>query len=96
MQTLLTELAVSMSEFKKNPAAVLRRAQGRPVAVLNHNKVDFYLLTPALLESLLTEPVTGTAEAAPSGQPGAERLVQPPSFEAGQGGTGVNSGQYKT
>ncbi len=70
MQTLLTELAVSMSEFKKNPAAVLRRAQGRPVAVLNHNKVDFYLLTPALLESLLTEPVTGTAEAAPSGQPG--------------------------
>ncbi|MEK9953364.1 MAG: type II toxin-antitoxin system Phd/YefM family antitoxin [Curvibacter sp.] len=53
MQTLLTELAVSMSEFKKNPAAVLRQAQGRPVAVLNHNKVDFYLLTPELLEGLL-------------------------------------------
>lgn len=53
MQTLLTELAVSMSEFKKNPAAVLRQAQGQPVAVLNHNKVDFYLLTPRLLEQLL-------------------------------------------
>lgn len=53
MQTLLTELTVSMSEFKKNPAAVLRRAQGRPVAVLNHNKVDFYLLSPGLLEQLL-------------------------------------------
>lgn len=53
MQTLLTELAVSMSEFKKNPAAVLRQAQGRPVAVLNHNKVDFYLLSPGLLEQLL-------------------------------------------
>lgn len=53
METLLTELAVSMSEFKKNPAAVLRQAQGRPVAVLNHNKVDFYLLTPSLLEQLL-------------------------------------------
>ncbi|MFZ5566830.1 MAG: type II toxin-antitoxin system Phd/YefM family antitoxin [Pseudomonadota bacterium] len=53
METLLTELAVSMSEFKKNPAAVLRQAQGRPVAVLNHNKVDFYLLSPGLLEQLL-------------------------------------------
>lgn len=53
MQTLLTELAISMSEFKKNPAAVLRQAQGRPVAVLNHNKVDFYLLAPELLAGLL-------------------------------------------
>ena len=70
MQTLLTELAISMSEFKKNPAAVLRRAQGRPVAVLNHNKVDFYLLTPDLLERLLNGPPPGAAPAAPSGQPG--------------------------
>jgi hypothetical protein len=69
MQTLLTELAISMSEFKKNPAAVLRRAQGRPVAVLNHNKVDFYLLSPALLERLLAGPIPGTAQTAPSGQP---------------------------
>lgn len=69
MQTLLTELAISMSEFKKNPAAVLRQAQGRPVAVLNHNKVDFYLLTPALLEGLLAESAPGS-EAAPSEQPG--------------------------
>lgn len=64
MQILLTELAISMSEFKKNPAAVLRRAQGRPVAVLNHNKVDFYLLSPALLERLLAGPATDTAAAA--------------------------------
>lgn len=62
MQTLLTELAISMSEFKKNPAAVLRQAQGRPVAVLNHNKVDFYVLAPGLLEQLLastTDPAEG-------------------------------------
>ena len=71
MQAIYADVMISMSEFKKNPAAVLRRAQGRPVAVLNHNKVDFYLLTPALLESLLTEvapaPMSGellfTAEA---------------------------------
>jgi len=55
MQTLLVEQAVSMSEFKKNPAAVLRQAQGRPVAVLNHNRVGFYLLEPMLLERLLNE-----------------------------------------
>lgn len=55
MQTLLVDRAVSMSEFKKNPAAVLRAADGRPVAVLNHNRVGFYLLEPALLEGLLEE-----------------------------------------
>lgn len=68
MQTLLTELAISMSEFKRNPAAVLRQAQGRPVAVLNHNKVDFYVLPPAMLERLLAGRVTDTAPAAPAGQ----------------------------
>ncbi len=55
MQTLLADLVVSMTEFKKNPAAVLRQADGRPVAVLNHNAVDFYVLSPALLEAMLNE-----------------------------------------
>lgn len=55
MQTVLVDRAVSMTDFKKNPAAVLRLADGRPVAVLNHNRVGFYLLEPALLEGLLEE-----------------------------------------
>jgi antitoxin StbD len=55
MQTLLVDRAVSMSEFKKNPAAVLRQAAGRPVAVLNHNRVGFYLLEPPLFQALLQE-----------------------------------------
>ncbi|MDP3700013.1 MAG: prevent-host-death protein [Hylemonella sp.] len=55
MQTLLVNRAVSMSQFKKNPAAVLRQAEGRPVAVLNHNRVGFYLLEPPLLQVLLEE-----------------------------------------
>jgi antitoxin StbD len=55
MQNLLADRAVSMSEFKKNPAAVLRQAEGRPVAVLNHNRVGFYLLEPPLFEALLRE-----------------------------------------
>jgi antitoxin StbD len=44
-----------MSEFKKNPAAVLRDAKRRPVAVLNHNKAAFYMVDPALFEAMLEE-----------------------------------------
>ena len=53
MEKMLVDLTVSMSEFKKNPAAVLRQAAGRPVAVLNHNRVGFYLLEPSAYEALL-------------------------------------------
>ncbi|MFW9594748.1 MAG: type II toxin-antitoxin system Phd/YefM family antitoxin [Macromonas sp.] len=53
MQTILADVAVSMSEFKKNPAAVLRKANHRPVAVLNHNKVAFYMIEPEPFEALM-------------------------------------------
>lgn len=48
-------MTVSMSEFKKNPAAVLRQAHSRPVAVLNHNKAAFYMVEPRLFQALLDE-----------------------------------------
>jgi antitoxin StbD len=44
-----------MSEFKKNPAAVLRSAGEKPVAVLSHNRPAFYMVTPTLFESLVEE-----------------------------------------
>jgi antitoxin StbD len=55
MQAILADVAVSMSEFKKNPAAVLREANKRPVAVLNHNKAAFYMVEPELFEVLMEE-----------------------------------------
>jgi antitoxin StbD len=55
MEILLADHTVSMSEFKKNPAAVLRQAKNRPVAVLNHNKAAFYMLEPALMVAILEE-----------------------------------------
>lgn len=55
MQTLLTDLTVSMSDFKKNPAKVLREANAQPVAVLNHNKAAFYMVDPELFEALIDE-----------------------------------------
>jgi len=51
----MTNQTVSMSEFKRNPAAVLKSANNRPVAVLNHNKPAFYMVQPALFEALLEE-----------------------------------------
>ncbi len=55
MESIHADLAVSMSEFKRNPAAVLRAAGHRPVAVLNHNRAAFYMLEPQLFEALLDE-----------------------------------------
>jgi len=55
VDVILAGLTVSMSEFKKNPAAILRQAGKRPVAVLSHNKAAFYLVEPALFEAMLEE-----------------------------------------
>jgi antitoxin StbD len=55
MQILHTDLAVSMSDFKKNPSKILREAGTQPVVVLNHNKPAFYMVEPALFEALLEE-----------------------------------------
>ena len=55
MESIYSDITVSMSEFKKNPAAVLRDAKRRPVAVLNHNKAAFYMVEPALFEAMLEE-----------------------------------------
>ena len=55
MEAIFTDITVSMSEFKKNPAAVLRQANSRPVAVLNHNKAAFYMVEPGLFQAMLDE-----------------------------------------
>ncbi len=55
METILADITVSMSEFKKNPASVLREAHNRPVAVLNHNKAAFYMVEPHLFQAMMEE-----------------------------------------
>lgn len=55
MQTLHAELTVSMSDFKKNPAKVLREAGHQPVAVLSHNKAAFYMVDPEVFEALMED-----------------------------------------
>lgn len=55
MDTILADRTVSISDFKKNPAAVLRQAEQRPVAVLSHNRPAFYMIKPSLFEAIMEE-----------------------------------------
>jgi antitoxin StbD len=55
MDAIYADYSISMTEFKKNPAQVLRTAGEKPVAVLNHNRPAFYMLTPKLFEALVEE-----------------------------------------
>ena len=55
MEAIYADYTISMSEFKKNPAKVLRTAGEKPVAVLNHNRPAFYMITPKLFEALLED-----------------------------------------
>ena len=53
MQNILADLAVSVSELKKNPSAVLSGGHGLPVAVLNHNKVMGYMVPAEIFEAMM-------------------------------------------
>lgn len=55
METIHTELTVSVTELKRNYAAVLSSAQNSPIAVLNHNKPEAYLLSARHYEHLLEQ-----------------------------------------
>ncbi|MBK9162144.1 MAG: type II toxin-antitoxin system Phd/YefM family antitoxin [Nitrosomonadales bacterium] len=55
METILSDLSVSMTEFKKNPNDVLRKSGGQTVAVLNRNKPAFDMVPPERYEAMLEE-----------------------------------------
>jgi antitoxin StbD len=53
MQNIFADVTVSVSELKKNPTAVMADAQGKPVAVLNHNRVMGYMVPAELYEAIM-------------------------------------------
>lgn len=55
METILSDLTVSMTEFKKNPNDALRESNGQTVAVLSHNKPAFYMVPPERYEAMLEQ-----------------------------------------
>lgn len=53
MQNILADVAVSVSELKKNPSSILSGANGLPVAVLNHNRVVGYMVPANVYEAMV-------------------------------------------
>ena len=50
---VLTEIAVSISEHKKNPMATVAAGDGMAVAVLNRNEPAFYCVPAKAYEELM-------------------------------------------
>ncbi|WP_324134092.1 type II toxin-antitoxin system Phd/YefM family antitoxin [Bosea sp. (in: a-proteobacteria)] len=53
IQRVEADYAVSVSELKKSPSAVLNDAKGMPVAVMNHNRVMAYMVPAETYEAIL-------------------------------------------
>ena len=53
METVFASYSASISELKKNPSALIERADGEPIAILNHNRPTAYLIPAETYELLL-------------------------------------------
>lgn len=96
IDVVLTKHAVAVSDFKKNPNAVvaqMNRLGTGAMAVMTNNTATFYVVTPELLDELLeikwerdTEPELRDAISQAQGNPGGRIPV---SWEDLLGGTRV-------
>lgn len=53
MEHVHANLSTSISEFKKNPSAILAEANGETIALLNHNKPSAYIVSAKTYEMML-------------------------------------------
>ena len=53
MQRMEAPMAVSVSDLKKSPTAIMARAEGEAVAVLNHNRVVAYMVPAEAYEAMM-------------------------------------------
>jgi antitoxin StbD len=53
MHCIYVEKTVSVTELKRNFSAILSQAENDPVAILNHNRPEAYLLSASHYERLL-------------------------------------------
>ena len=52
--SIYASTTVSMTDLRRNPSGILQDAGDSPVAVLNHNRAEAYLLPAAHYEALIT------------------------------------------
>ncbi|MCP3965946.1 MAG: type II toxin-antitoxin system prevent-host-death family antitoxin [Lentisphaerae bacterium] len=52
MHTVLSDYTASITELKKSPTKVLKESHGEPVAILNHNKPEAYLINAKHWEAI--------------------------------------------
>ena len=55
MHNVFADTCVSVTELKRNYTKILQQAAQQPVAVLNHNRPEAYLLPAALYERMLNQ-----------------------------------------
>ena len=55
MKQIHSSCSASISELKRNPTALLREAEGAPVAILNHNVPAAYLVPAGTFEWLMEQ-----------------------------------------
>jgi len=53
MDTILSKSSVSVTELKRHYASILAQADDEPVAVLNHNRPEAYLVPAPYFERLM-------------------------------------------
>lgn len=55
MQRVEAQIAVSVSDLKKSPTAIMAKADGEAVAVLNHNRVMAYMVPADAYEAMVEQ-----------------------------------------
>jgi antitoxin StbD len=53
MEQILADYSVSITELRKRPGELLRRAGGQTIAILSHNKPAAYLVSPGIYRAML-------------------------------------------
>lgn len=54
VETIFSDLSVSVGELKRNFSGVIKQADGEAVAILNHNRPEAYLLSARHYEQMLS------------------------------------------
>ena len=54
-QTIYAKTTISMTDLRRNPSKIIEVAGDSPIAVLNHNRAEAYLLSAKAYEKLLDQ-----------------------------------------